>query len=463
MMAQSQSRGNSPVVTLLLFLAVFSFFFLQMAFNLKTRQDVAVSKIPEAADVAIVGGTAAALLTSLEAAENGAQVFLFPNGQELGEDASFLFQEGLAAALTPPQGELEIELTPELFGEYIGECGGWLSNPSLLESFKNASPVFYPQFKAFCGISLDYLPDPVLKPYLHLSSDLMGASVFKKQLLLHLNKSPVLVKREKVSEILFSPEGVLEALLVENSSGEIYPIYFKSVVLADGGYSGDLQRWHEHLPYKNMIILRPAQTGEGLKLAEKMGVDLAQMGFFGEKILLYNPIKAEYSVLPSEPWESTYFFNINGILLNWSEASWENIFDFITQSPPAGVYMLVAGDKVYKEKALAYNSFFTRFEDLELLAEATDLTEITFLSGMRLTPPYYIAHLKAGIDYTLGGILTTPFGEVKRDGKIIEGLYAAGEIVGGLHGKAMLPGMPLSETLFFAKKTGEAAAKYAQR
>jgi succinate dehydrogenase/fumarate reductase flavoprotein subunit len=82
---------------------------------------------------------------------------------------------------------------------------------------------------------------------------------------------------------------------------------------------------------------------------------------------------------------------------------------------------------------------------------------------MRLTPPYYIAHLKAGIDYTLGGILTTPFGEVKKDGKVFEGLYAAGEIVGGLHGKAMLPGMPLSETMFFAKKTGEAAAKYAQR
>ena len=106
-MAQSQSRGNSPVVTLLLLLAVFLFFFFQMVFSPKPRQDVAVSKIPEAADVAIIGGTAAALLSSMEAAENGAQVFLFPNGQELGGDATFLFQEGLAAVLTPSQGELE--------------------------------------------------------------------------------------------------------------------------------------------------------------------------------------------------------------------------------------------------------------------------------------------------------------------------------------------------------------------
>lgn len=462
-MAQSQSRGNSPVVTLLLLLAVFLFFFFQMVFSPKPRQDVAGSRIPEAADVAIIGGTAAALLSSMEAAENGAQVFLFPNGQELGGDATFLFQEGLAAVLTPSQGELEIELTPELFGEYIGECGGWLNNPSLLESFKNASPAFYSQIRSFCGISFDYLPDPVLKPYLHLSSDLIGASVFKKQLLINLNKSPVVIKGEKVKEILYSSEGVLEALLVENNAGKQYPNFFKAVVLADGGYSGDLQRWHEYLPFNNLINLRPAQTGEGLKLAEEMGLDLAQMGFFGKKSLLYNPTNGEYSVLPSEPWESTYLINNNGAFLNWSEAPPENIFDFITQSPPAGVYMLVAGDTVYKERALGYNAFFTRFEDLELLADAFYLADLSFLSGMRLTPPYYIAHLKAGIDYTLGGILTTPFGEVKKDGKVFEGLYAAGEIVGGLHGKAMLPGMPLSETMFFAKKTGEAAAKYAQR
>ena len=163
-MAQSQSRGNSPVVTLLLFLAVFSFFFLQMFFNPKAPTDVDGFKIPDAADVAIIGGTAAAMLTSLEAAENGSQVLLFPNGQEQGEDVEFLFQEGLAATLTPPQGELEIELTPELFGEYIGDYGGWLNNPSLLESFKNASPNFYPQFRSVCGISLDYLPEPSLKP-----------------------------------------------------------------------------------------------------------------------------------------------------------------------------------------------------------------------------------------------------------------------------------------------------------
>ncbi len=462
MSAQSQSKGSSPVVTLLIFFIMLTFFFLQMFFNPRARQDTDGLKAPEAADVLVLGGTAAALLTALEAAENGAQVFLLPGGQELGEDAVFLFQGGLAAALTPPQEELGIELTPELFGQYIGEYGGRLNNPSLLESFKNASPTFYPQLRVYSGISLDYLPDPALKPYLHMDNDPRNSLVFKKQLLANLNKAPVVLKQEKVNEILYSPEGALEALLVENSQAEQYPIYFKALILADGGYSGDLQRRHEHLPFKNMLVLRPAQTGEGLKLAEKMGAELVQMGFFGGKSFFYNA-EGDYSVLPAEPWESAYFFNNSGSFLEWKETPAEKIFDFITQSPASGVYMLVAGDHTYREKARAYNAFFTCYEDLHLLKNAFAAADLSFLSALPLPPPYYIAHLRAGIDYTLGGILTTSLGEVKKNGKIIEGLYAAGEIAGGLHGKAMLPGMPLSETLFFAKKAGEAAAEYAQR
>ncbi|HHT46058.1 MAG TPA: FAD-binding protein [Firmicutes bacterium] len=462
-MSQPQLRVNSPIVTLLLFLAVIFFFILQISLNPKPRQGTTVYEFPEGADVAVVGGTTAALLASLEAAENGAQVFLFPNGQELGEDAAFLFQEGLAAALTPPQEELGIELTPEIFGEIIAENGGWLNNPPILESFQEASPLFYHRFEKICGLTLESLPDPAQKPYLHFSGDPLNGSLFKQQLLLNLSKSPVIVKKEKVREILYSPEEAIESLLVEKAPEETYPIYFRAVILADGGYSGDLQRWHDYMPPANLIVLRPSQKGEGLKLAEKMGVDLAQMGFFGKKCLLYNSDNKEHGVLPSEPWDNTYLLNKNGTFLKWSESTPDEVFNFITHSPPAGVYLFFSGENIYIEKASAYDAFFHRFEDPEQLASALSLEDMSLISGERLFPPYYAAHLRAGIDYTLGGILTTPNGEVKKDGKIIKGLYAAGEIIGGLHGKAMLPGMPLSETLYSAENSGKAAAEYAQR
>ena len=70
-----------------------------MVFSPKPRQDVAGSN-SGSSGCGDYRGHSTALLSSMEAAENGAQVFLFPNGQELG-DATFLFQEGLAAVLTP--------------------------------------------------------------------------------------------------------------------------------------------------------------------------------------------------------------------------------------------------------------------------------------------------------------------------------------------------------------------------
>ena len=74
-----------------------------------------------------------------------------------------------------------------------------------------------------------------------------------------------------------------------------------------------------------------------------------------------------------------------------------------------------------------------------------------------------MATLKAGVAYTLGGLSVTPRGEVKQDGEVVKGLYAAGEIVGGLHGEALLPGMALSETLFTSGVAGKCAAEYAGR
>ena len=72
--------------------------------------------------------------------------------------------------------------------------------------------------------------------------------------------------------------------------------------------------------------------------------------------------------------------------------------------------------------------------------------------------------VKIGVDYTPGGLSVTPLGEVKKgDGQIILGLYAAGEISGGLHGEGMLPGMALSETLFLAGQAGRSAADYVRR
>ena len=46
------------------------------------------------------------------------------------------------------------------------------------------------------------------------------------------------------------------------------------------------------------------------------------------------------------------------------------------------------------------------------------------------------------------------------DGQVISGLYAAGEVAGGLHGNNRIGGNSIAETVVFGLQAGKQAAKY---
>ena len=61
--------------------------------------------------------------------------------------------------------------------------------------------------------------------------------------------------------------------------------------------------------------------------------------------------------------------------------------------------------------------------------------------------------------YTMGGILVNP----EHLSTSVEGLFAAGEVAGGLHGANRLGGNSLAEIIIFGKRAGIAAAKYSKK
>jgi succinate dehydrogenase/fumarate reductase flavoprotein subunit len=59
----------------------------------------------------------------------------------------------------------------------------------------------------------------------------------------------------------------------------------------------------------------------------------------------------------------------------------------------------------------------------------------------------------------MGGIEINPSAQVlDTNGKVIPGLYAAGETTGGIHGSNRLGGNALPDTVVFGKIAGESAA-----
>jgi len=77
------------------------------------------------------------------------------------------------------------------------------------------------------------------------------------------------------------------------------------------------------------------------------------------------------------------------------------------------------------------------------------------------TPKYYAIKIAPGIHYTMGGVKINPQTEVlKKSGQAIPGLYAAGEVTGGLHGDNRIGGNSVAEIVIFGRQAGTQVAKY---
>merc|ERR1719421_410193 len=75
--------------------------------------------------------------------------------------------------------------------------------------------------------------------------------------------------------------------------------------------------------------------------------------------------------------------------------------------------------------------------------------------------PYYVAIITPIIHYCMGGLeITTKSEVVGANGKPIPGLYAAGEVMGGVHGNNRLGGNSLLDCVVFGRVSGKACADY---
>lgn len=74
---------------------------------------------------------------------------------------------------------------------------------------------------------------------------------------------------------------------------------------------------------------------------------------------------------------------------------------------------------------------------------------------------YYAIQIAPGIHYTMGGVkINTQTEVLNKDSQPIEGLYAAGELVGGLHGNNRIGGNSVAEIIIFGRQAGQQAAEY---
>jgi fumarate reductase flavoprotein subunit len=85
------------------------------------------------------------------------------------------------------------------------------------------------------------------------------------------------------------------------------------------------------------------------------------------------------------------------------------------------------------------------------------------VNALGTTGSYYAIKYSHGVHYCMGGLkINTDTQVINTNNQVIPGLYAAGEVTGGVHGDTRRDGTAVTDTIVFGRQTGIKAAEYAR-
>lgn len=235
----------------------------------------------------------------------------------------------------------------------------------------------------------------------------------------------------------------------------------------------------------------PGATGDGLNMAGKVGASLIGLG--GLQLLpMGDPETGSLSGNIEQGVEKRIFVNKDGnrfvdegarrdvmtkALMEQKDSLMWVIVD--KNSYPTGdtknnfnesIDELLAQDRAFKADTLEElakkigvdpTNFVKTVEEFNKSVEkgsADELGRILFDKKIDMGPFYAGARVPT-VHHTMGGIeINTNAQVLDKDGNVISGLYAAGEVTGGIHGGNRLGGNALADISVFGKIAGESAA-----
>lgn len=292
---------------------------------------------------------------------------------------------------------------------------------------------------------------------------------------------------------LIIEEGQVVGIVGEGRNGQKVTIHGKAVVLASGGFGANTQMLKQYNTYWTNIeddiktSNSPAITGDGIKLGERAGAALVGMGF-SQMMPVSDPnTGALFSGLQVPP--------ANFVMVNQAGERFVNEYesrDVLTQAAidNGGLFYLIADEAIKKtayntnqekiDKQVAAGTLF-RADTLADLARQIKVEPDALVKTIEaynhyvdagkdpdfgkdvfdlkvVQAPFYATPRKPAVHHTMGGLKIDPQTHVlTEDGQIIKGLYAAGEVAGGIHAGNRLGGNSLTDIFTFGRIAGNTA------
>lgn len=297
--------------------------------------------------------------------------------------------------------------------------------------------------------------------------------------------------KTKVTKLRRTDDGRVNGVEV-NADGIIKVINAKAVILATGGFGASkeyIKRFRPDLEsYKTTN--QPGATGDGLKLAENVGAELMQMNLVQVHPTVQQDNPHVYLIGEAVRGEGAIMVNGEGKRFVNELNTRKICANAITALPEHSAYLIFDQGIRDHVKAIEFYDkvgLVVHGETIEDLAkqinvdpsnlkqtvttwnqavENHDDAEFGRTTGMDrgiTKPGFFAIHIAPAIHYTMGGIHITPKTQVlDGNGDIIKGLFAAGEVAGGLHGNNRVGGNSIAETIVFGRQAGQQVALYAR-
>ena len=297
--------------------------------------------------------------------------------------------------------------------------------------------------------------------------------------------------KTKVTKLRRADDGRVNGVEVD-ADGITKVINAKAVILATGGFGASkeyIKRFRPDLEsYKTTN--QPGATGDGLKLAENVGAELMQMNLVQVHPTVQQDNPHVYLIGEAVRGEGAIMVNGEGKRFVNELNTRKICANAITALPEHSAYLIFDQGIRDHVKAIEFYDkvgLVVHGETIEDLAkqinvdpdnlkqtvttwnqavENHDDAEFGRTTGMDrgiIKPGFFAIHIAPAIHYTMGGIHITPKTQVlDGNGDIIKGLFAAGEVAGGLHGNNRVGGNSIAETIVFGRQAGQQVALYAR-
>ena len=449
------------------------------------------SEIQENYDAIIIGAGGAGLTAAIQAHELGLNVAVFEKNSDLGGNTNRA-SSGMNASESLVQIKQGIIDDKEDFYRETLKGGGMMNDRELLRYFVDHSALAIAWLKDH-GIELTNLTitGGMSKKRAHRPASMAPVGNYLvtgalKQI--QEDKIPVF-NNAKVTKLLQDNKQQVTGVQVDTPEGQV-KVSANAVLLASGGFGSSKELIKKYRPdlVNYQTTNQPGATGDGLKLASQIDAQLEQMDFIqvhptaqtdtNHIYLIGEGLRGEGAILVNK--SSKRFVNelstrkiVSDAISNLNENGAFLVFDqgirnnFTAVEFYDHVGLVSHGESI---SDLAQNIGVTASNLNETITNwnesVTNKTDKEFgrSTGMEhkiAQGPFFAIHINPAIHYTMGGIHINPQTEVyDTDGNIIKGLYAAGEVSGGLHGNNRIGGNSIAETVIFGRQAGIQMSKF---